>query len=522
MCCTIYCSVSSETSAQVTFSTRLHFDRPSIVLTGVETVSDGYWVNGISAWPTPPYRIGNLMAKFSLDGELLQYVILEDSIKTHEVWRSGLQRESDSTLLSVGYTLYGEGPHILLIRYNTMGEVIDLVEYENSFFPDYLSSPRGLVRSDDNWLVCGTGRSDGVLNFVHILLLDGNDEPVWERAYDFSNDLNEIALSAITTSDGSFVVGGRRDDIPFTSIQYDARTYLIGIDGTTGLQTWDWLSPEDQLQAGANGMITTPDKGLVVATAIGDEQWVNPGNSNILWDNYIFKLDSTREVTWGTYFRETSTKYNHFRQLIACSDGSGFVAIGSQNKFYGGTDIHEENTFDQGGYIVKVSPEGDSLWSRVIVHPNDVSYADQHDLYEIEETPDGGFICVGQSIDLFQSPQFQQGWLLKVDEYGCLVPGCHLISSTKAPEGPDLRLLLYPNPASDVLNVYIGPGTLSPGTLLRLIDSAGREVHHRRIAIDDATYILDLSHFAGGTYYIHLADEWGQALSTPQAFVIVR
>ena len=45
----------------------------------------------------------------------------------------------------------------------------------------------------------------------------------------------------------------------------------------------------------------------------------------------------------------------------------------------------------------------------------------------------------------------QQAWLLKVDSEGCLVPNCH-VSTQELPQN-SLQFSLYPNPASDFLNI---------------------------------------------------------------------
>ncbi len=39
---------------------------------------------------------------------------------------------------------------------------------------------------------------------------------------------------------------------------------------------------------------------------------------------------------------------------------------------------------------------------------------------------------VGEVRDTINAPR-QQGWLLKVDEYGCLAPGCQLVSQVESP-----------------------------------------------------------------------------------------
>ena len=124
----------------------------------------------------------------------------------------------------------------------------------------------------------------------------------------------------------------------------------------------------------------------------------------------------------------------------------------------------------------------------------------------------------GQALDFEQSPQGQQAWLLKVDEYGCLVPGCHLINSTEEKEN-EVSLLLYPNPTSDYLNFYFDPSTYKE-VQFRIVDSAGRmikTINSDRIA---TTYIVPVYDYAPGAYFLQVSSKNGILYSEP--FIITR
>ena len=143
-------------------------------------------------------------------------------------------------------------------------------------------------------------------------------------------------------------------------------------------------------------------------------------------------------------------------------------------------------------------------------------FIEYHELYDVAETTDGGFLAVGRSADFSGTEEVPtQGWLLKVDEYGCLVPGCQLVSATEEPAVLP-QLLLYPNPVEDVLNVYLGPWTNEKEVTFRVVDVQGKVWQKRRATVADATYLLPVDQLSAGAYFLQLVDASGQVLVSEQ------
>ncbi|MBK7232651.1 MAG: T9SS type A sorting domain-containing protein [Saprospiraceae bacterium] len=66
-------------------------------------------------------------------------------------------------------------------------------------------------------------------------------------------------------------------------------------------------------------------------------------------------------------------------------------------------------------------------------------------------------------------------WIVKVDQYGCLVPGCESSVSTENPNSIDLNLSLYPNPAVHTISLLDNINK-SKDLQLMLYDVSGREL----------------------------------------------
>ena len=120
--------------------------------------------------------------------------------------------------------------------------------------------------------------------------------------------------------------------------------------------------------------------------------------------------------------------------------------------------------------------------------------------------PDGGIIICGEARDWSGQDSIpQQAWLMKLDSFGCLVPGCQLIDATEEAQEQG-TLLLYPNPARDYLNFFYrpAPGQNSRELSFRIFDASGRELQRFEAQSGEATYIVPLWHWPPGVYFLQL------------------
>ncbi|MCU0345684.1 MAG: T9SS type A sorting domain-containing protein [Saprospiraceae bacterium] len=153
--------------------------------------------------------------------------------------------------------------------------------------------------------------------------------------------------------------------------------------------------------------------------------------------------------------------------------------------------------------MAKVSPSGDSIWIRKYAVLTERE--SEHKVYDVKETPDGGIILCGETLDWGSDATYpQQGWLLKLDWHGCLVPGCHLTDATTEGQAPEVKLAIYPNPTTDYLNFYVASPLPPPkeGALFRIIGSDGRLVKEFEAANLDATFIVPVWDLADGVYWL--------------------
>lgn len=174
-------------------------------------------------------------------------------------------------------------------------------------------------------------------------------------------------------------------------------------------------------------------------------------------------------------------------------------------------------------WLWKVNSEGEFEWQRFYEYLSfDSGYFYLNNTaLDMKATPDGGFIMAGEATAgclewpcLAGDPFTQQGWLLKVDGCGCLVPGCDescIVDVAEQEDGSSSDtnrqyMKVGPNPASDVLHIYLSSLSSNPssGCYIQLHDLQGNVIRSLHLKQDDTTYIIDTASLPNGEYILSL------------------
>ncbi len=237
----------------------------------------------------------------------------------------------------------------------------------------------------------------------------------------------------------------------------------------------------------------------------------------------IIKFDLEGSLIWQREYGEY-TDYNVYWQKltnIVQTCDSNYVAGGDWYTWTPTPDIDDDDESHWDAYIVKLDRDnGEIIWERNFHYlevPND-----QHKLVDMKATLDGGVIFCGESRDATNTSDAnyeieyprQQGWLVKLDECGCLVPGCDSLCSyldcgtTDTTFFPTFSnyFIVGPNPASQFINIFLGSlDSLSLESLnFELHDVQGRLVYSFKPTTAETTYMLSTGNFAGGLYVLTL------------------
>ena len=160
------------------------------------------------------------------------------------------------------------------------------------------------------------------------------------------------------------------------------------------------------------------------------------------------------------------------------------------------------------GWMLRLDVEGNEEWFRTYQHgisgdPNEFA---RSELYDLEESWDGGFVCAGIHVDE-DNPKgdLQQTWILKVDACGDVIwDDCEPIMSSH--DLTDRTVSVFPIPALDELTIQLPAASRSMIHNVSLIDSRGRRVLEKQFG-HTGVFSIDVSLLEEGTYILHVEDE---------------
>ncbi len=490
---------------QNTFNIRDRYDFLACTLTGVVSTDSFYYVAGIISDTTPPYRTGSIFIKLDLQGNPLSIKTIKGNERTFETWLPSLMQLDDGSFYNVGYTtdsIY----HTFLAKYNTDRDTIFTQQYLNPYYPDanYIT-PLGkadLLPDGGVAILCWIATMNtpfGNDTNYYLVRTDSLGNVLWSRIY--ATPKWERPQSIVTTPNGSIICGGVRTNQSTNTQNLTFQCHIFQVDSLGNLE-WEYLSPiSASLRDAANDILLLDDGSLIVASGVGHEQQ-HASVNEVFFDRYVFKLSPQHQVEWELSFPDqTLTWATRTTNLLKLSNGSGYILSAMS---YNPHPITSDGNIM--GWLAKISIGGDSIWTRRYEFVNDLPVGQT--IYDTKETPDGGLIICGESFDYSDDANYpQQGWLLKLDEYGCLVPGCQLSDAVTEGQNPDFNLAIFPNPTSDYLNFYINAPIPASGATIRIINGEGKLVKEFKTSSFDKTFILPVWDWASGAYWVQVVVE---------------
>lgn len=480
--------------SQTTFHKQIQTDLPFGVMTSVLVTDSCYYMTGVVRDWISPNPIGNIFTKYSLDGEEEFRKILAEPGKTYETWWSDLQNTPDGNFIITGGsfdTLY----KAFIMKYNQEGDTIGYKEFANTSGSEstFFVCKSSIQNSQGGHTLLIQYSSLQDLNDFALLFLDSSFNQ--EKFLTFGGPLTENCSSLLELENGNYLIGTSQQN-HHLSTNPIRKAYILEVD-TLGETQWEFLTPTSQLRERVNKMLLTDDQGIIAVGGIGVEIPINSSSTAVHYHGTIFKLNANHELEWETVTEGLQVSPAvRLEELIAAPDGSGYLAAGVMIEDQSG------NEPNRSAHLFKVSPDGDSLWNRFYNYIDDLNaYPQPHDL---QVAPDGGYIMVGTAapLDTVQVPQ--TCWMLKVDEYGCLVPDCQniIIDNTFEEVSAGFELKMFPNPTKDFLNVFVRIQQGNEKINFRIFDSTGKEQKSFSSAHQEETLIIDIQNFSKGIYFL--------------------
>jgi hypothetical protein len=507
------CSFSIE--GQDTFHKLIYFDYPGVPsFRGVHPTDSCYYVVGNTTDST--FTSVVIFAKVDLEGELLFHKYLQYPGTDYYNTYSDLSGTPNGNLLTCGDAWGDEGLAQLRI-FDTNGDTLLTKGFKNLNFPDQIHEVALEIRQNKKGgyaMLISFQADDSPTDIdISLIVLDSLFQTEFYKNY-ASSSTDEISNSLIVDDDGGYLIGAKRTNEADVQLNFNCRTLIVKVDSTGG-QVWQWLSPAGVLQDEAKALIKTPDGGLVVASGAGQEIGNNPNIHTLIWDGLIFKLDAEQNVVWSTPLRASDVPGGggtELTEMVESTDGNGYVASGI---VYEITPEHPNGYYTS--WLVKVSPEGDSLWSRRYTYFDGEFVAPE--VFDMKATPDGGYVLVGFTVNQFNivTNPIVPAWIMKVDSFGCLIPGCHLPNAVGEKEVAAPSLAIYPNPAGDFLNFQLRGAQAMKNAAFRIVNMEGKVMQEMKSANVQATVTVPAVGWPPGAYFLQCLE--GGAVICSEKFV---
>jgi len=393
---------------------------------------------------------------------------------------------ADGTFTSA-ITCFGQNglDSIFLYHFNHFGDTL----HTTFVSADASEGVRDCVGTPDGgYLIAGacTLTADPIDDCACIRKVTAQGEEVWRRTW----PEYEYIRSIRPMGDGSYLLGGNRPNM------FNA-TCMIKLDGN-GEQQWIRFT-------GGNA------SGSSV-------QAIELTNGNYLIPNSWLPADSTPVglVRFATALcldpdgNEVWQKKLHYElgaaAALACNmDNEEFFVVGGYEQTPRDPDIATT--------LWRMNADGDTLYRRKYWYFGGYA-AENVATYGINRTSDGGLIMIGavRQSTTGEQPLLYSTWVLKLDEHGCLTPGCHTVGVQEYELALQNALVLAPNPTSDRLSVSLPlpAGYMVYGaTQVVLLDAQGKQVLQQSVptGTTELRTQVEVDGLAPGIYYLHLRDE---------------
>ena len=497
LCISILMLSPSFLHSQTTFNKRFDWmgDMLGEQSFNIEQTPTGFIVSRVG---TPPvydnWRFGFLM--IDENGDMQGETAYADSSILFALgWANSGDHNDLGEYIGAGNMATTNGSYSFLVSYNEFGDTLFTKTYgvPEKIYVGYQS----IFTNDGGSAITGYTtdfpEANTYVQCAYLLKYDASSEVEWIQKY--TGQLKAMnARSVIQTSDGGYAIGGNVQYLNQNYVPYDI--FVIKTDAEGNEQ---WREYYGDVHSELDAFLTeTYDGNLVYCSKIS-----NP-DDNFFKFSYVCKISiEDGSIIWDRIFYSLFSATESLVKPIELEDhslvfaGRGAKRVYEDGELIGGT---------RGGQIIKMSSEGDSLWVRSF-NWDDAQWTGG-EFWDCIQTPDGGFIACGD-VQLNDDYPSQDTWVVKVDEHGCLVPGCHV---GVVEQGMQVGFKTYPNPATEIINMYIESNKVIKGRFV-LTNAAGQRVYEGNPLVvtpqEPTTYMHMVSQYPRGLYVLSFESDEG-------------
>ena len=487
------------------FSLRTTMNHHQFSGLGLVVLDSTVVINGVAnRGLSDPFSIKVFYGKFDFEGNFIKRKIV-DSLSLLRI----------STFDRTMERIYGES-NFITVNNDNSGEQrgMILIMNQNLYTIDSISVFQNIGIDDSDFFMKVYLINEII--YVQSWYRHWNSNNVDFRIYKFDRQGNELdmkqfgqtgvwnrANSMIPSLQNTFIVGSSKQKPQFAPGNDWAYTWIVEVDTNLNLIK-EFTDPNDSTYE-AGSVLPLPDGGIIYRAG---KKIYDAGNlGQVQLKPVITRLNpSWTEKIWETDI--TQGPWDALYRMRRSSDGH-VVAVGRVLD-------KDENTnyFNSGGLITKFSIDGEIIWQREYYPIND-TIENESILWDFDFLPNGDIMAGGWSLNFNANAPLQEqfcGWLLRLDSYGCLEPGCHLVDNVHELTHENL-ISIYPNPGITQLNIQANGQCYDNRYTVMITDMHGRLMKAAFPLKPHGIYQIETMQWTSGMYLIHLLKD-GQRVNT--------
>jgi len=443
---------------------------------------------GMARTDTPPHRQCLFVARLDSSGLQLDHTLVCDplggTLAMDINWADMINTSDGGYALTASSITRNDGAFVKL-RSDLSVEFVR--EYRDTV--NFVEFYNAVIELPDGYLLGGYVQTPNYLIEPFLRRVDRLGNTVW-FSYFGEYAITDIFTCSYRINDTLIVFAGSHRPPPGTEAEHSPWVVLINLEGEI---VKEWRPDPSEVPIG----------GILNILSAGPYSWFIRGINVVsgppyLYEPYFAIIDTNFQVkTWRPY--DVPRSYLNYLWDIEPTPDGNFIAAGQVNALDPNTEPAQVY-----GWLYKVSPGLDSLWSRQTIPPitgTKGGYLGGVGVLSSGNMVAGGYAPLGNNV---------YGWLVKFTPDGCV--DTILCNTVPAWEAEELELRkpparVYPNPTAERFFVELAEG--SGPVRVQVLTLDGRIVLEQTLA---ASTEIDGSGMPPGLYFCRVVYPKGQQL----------
>ncbi len=426
-------------------------------------------------------------------------------------WDENLLMNNSNEFIVVGNTSRNDSIFATVFITDTLCNILKKTEFTSLYIKNNkFLTPFCIIKDGNGGYFCASSISNTPPPDLDLQItkLDSALNILWSKSFGIKGKSDIISAIMLTPQKNVKAYGV----LNYGEFPQNNNELILDIDSNGNLINTIVTPDADSIYYSSDCIYEPKDSSYIFASHL-------PQIAPTLYTNFypiLYKRDKNNNILWKT--KMGNGQYGNTsiaERVIKAIENDGYIMVGSLNRI----DFNDKYIDRNYGFIGKIGLNGDSLWLRQYAHINDkkdsITFGDG--FYDIINLNNSYYLCgdvFGPLPNQGLSGNLQAGWFMRVDKYGCLIPGCHLPTSLPILDESAIHYKIYPNPTQDEINIFMDD-TNGKELTIKICDLNGipiQSINHNGTAI---SYILPIHSYTTGVYFIQFWEK-NKLLKTEQ------